>query len=482
MQISKWTMVLLGGDLAVFLLAAAGCLLTLREQALLQPYWQYQNLTAVVQLVGLQLLVLYIADLYDQYQDYASSLNISRLIFAVWVAVVLAVLFFRFGAGVYLGRSFIEWQGVSFGVGLVLWRMAFSSLALPTRLRRRLLIIGAGRSGCCLAAEVLSRPNSGLEVAGWVDDDPEKADTTIDGFRVLGNSPELSDLVKKYNIDIVVLAITRDRSPALLTILSRMAYNSVQLMDMPTLYETVAGKIPIDHISEVWLFLHSVGIPKTYYQNFKRLLDLGLAAIGLAVTWPLFLIIGAAIKLDSAGPVFFCQQRLGADNLPFRIFKFRTMYHEEIEPRGSWATLTDPRITRVGRVLRKLRLDELPQLINVLRGEMAFIGPRAEWDLFANDALAPVVKYRPGRRAGDEPGLLVACGREERVPYYGFRSVVRPGITGWAQVMFPMAGSSLAELKEKLQYDLYYIKNMGFLLDMAILLKTIRIVLIGRGK
>ncbi len=482
MQTSPWTLVLLAGDILVSLAGAAVVLGLLSEAAMVQPWWQAQNLCAVLQLLGLQVLVLYIADLYDQYQDYASALNLSRLIFAAWLALVLAVLYFRYFSGLYLGRQFLEWQGVAFGVGLALWRAGFSALALPTRLRRRLLIIGAGQAGQCLAAALHSRPNSGFELVGWVDDDPQKAGAVIVDRPVLGTSQELPALIKAQAIDLVVLAITRDRSPALLTTLSRLAYNSVQLMDMPTLYEAVAGKIPVDHISEVWLFLHSVGTQKKYYRKFKRLVDLGLAVALLLLTLPLLPLIALAIRLDSPGPVLFRQQRLGENNLPFTVFKFRTMQHQPQENHGSWALAEDPRVTRVGGVLRKLRLDELPQLFNILRGEMSLIGPRAEWDRFANEALEPVVRYRPGRRATDRPGTLVPCGFEDRVPFYGFRTVMRPGITGWAQVMFPLAGSSLAELKEKLEYDLYYIKNISFFLDMAILLKTIRIVLIGRGK
>ena len=150
------------------------------------------------------------------------------------------------------------------------------------------------------------------------------------------------------------------------------------------------------------------------------------------------------------------------------------------EPR--WAESGDPRITRVGWFLRKSRLDEVPQLINVVKGEMSLVGPRAEWDVFARMSLQEETKWRPGRRAGDPPGFMVPVGEVERVPYYSFRSVVKPGITGWAQVMFPLAGSSLEDLQEKLAYDLYYIKNISFFLDLAILLKTIRVVLIGRGK
>lgn len=147
-----------------------------------------------------------------------------------------------------------------------------------------------------------------------------------------------------------------------------------------------------------------------------------------------------------------------------------------------WTSRNDYRITRVGSLLRKMHLDELPQLINILKGKMSLIGPRAEWDVFAQKSQEVVAEWRPGRRASDLPDFKVLTGHREQIPYYSYRLLVKPGVTGWAQVMSPHAGSSMEEMKEKLQFDLYYIRNMGFLLDLAILMKTIRIVLFGHGK
>jgi lipopolysaccharide/colanic/teichoic acid biosynthesis glycosyltransferase len=212
-------------------------------------------------------------------------------------------------------------------------------------------------------------------------------------------------------------------------------------------------------------------------------MDFGLALLGLLLTWPLFLLIPLAIRFESPGPVLFRQTRLGLNGKPFQILKFRTMTAsapEEEKPQ--WATSSDPRITKVGRFLRKAHLDELPQLINILKRKMSLIGPRAEWDAFARQSQELVPEWRPGRRPTDPPDFKVLVKYREQIPYYSYRLLVKPGVTGWAQVMFPYAGSSLEEMKEKLQYDLYYIKNMGLLLDLAIAMKTIRIVLFGYGK
>ncbi len=206
---------------------------------------------------------------------------------------------------------------------------------------------------------------------------------------------------------------------------------------MPTMYEQLAKKIPLDYISDNWLFLHSIYQSKYYYRHIKRLTDLILAALGLLLTAPLFPFIALAIKFDSPGPVFFRQQRQGQGGKSFSIFKFRTMVDAPPEQEPRWAESGDPRITRVGWFLRKSRLDEMPQLINVVKGEMSLVGPRAEWDVFAHMSLQEEIKYRPGRRASDPPDYRVPVGAVERVPYYSFRSVVKPGITGWAQVMNP---------------------------------------------
>lgn len=292
----------------------------------------------------------------------------------------------------------------------------------------------------------------------------------------------LPKLMRRHQAKLLVIAITHDKSPELFSVLTNLHLNGCRLVDMPGLYEILAKKLPIDHISDAWLFLSSLSKRKAAYRLGKRLFDLIVASFVVLLTWPLWLIIMAAIRWDSQGPLFFRQNRLGQDGQPFQILKFRSMYHDPERSEPRWTVPNDPRVTRVGRLLRRTHLDELPQLINVLRGDMSLIGPRAEWEVFAQEAREKMPTWRPGRRAGDAPGTQVLCGHKERLPYYNYRLMVKPGMTGWAQVMFPCAGSSPEDLKEKLQYDLYYIKNMGFLLDLAILLKTVRIVLFGRGK
>ena len=239
-------------------------------------------------------------------------------------------------------------------------------------------------------------------VAGFLDDNPQKLGTTIQGSPVLGNTSQLDEMIRQYKIGMVVVAITHEKSPALLNNLVRLSFMGVQVIDMPSLYEVLAGKIPTDHISDVWLLFHSLNSAKVYYRPFRRLIDLVSAALGLALTWPLWILIAAAIKADSRGPVFFRQERLGKDGEPFHILKFRTMITDAEKAGPQFASHRDPRITRVGRILRKWRFDELPQLYNILKGEMSFIGPRPEREVFIREFQQMVPDLREGRRPADQ--------------------------------------------------------------------------------
>jgi lipopolysaccharide/colanic/teichoic acid biosynthesis glycosyltransferase len=320
-----------------------------------------------------------------------------------------------------------------------------------------------------------------LVVAGFLDDNPQKMGVSFDGAPVLGNTGQLDEMIAQYKIGMVVLAITYEKSSTLSNNLVRLSFMGVQVIDMPSLYEFLAGKIPTDHISDVWLLIHSLNRSKLYYRQLKRIMDLALAALGLALTWPLWALIAAAVKMDSRGPVFFRQERLGKDGKPFQIIKFRTMITDAESNGPQFACQGDLRITRVGRILRQWRLDEMPQLYNILKGEMSFVGPRPEREVFIREFQQMVPDLREGRRPTDPQGVQVLCGYREHIPYYSYRLLVKPGISGWAQVMHSYS-ATLEETKEKLQYDLFYIKNMSWFLDLAILLKTIRIVLFGWGR
>lgn len=481
LQISKWPLLLMSGDFIAFCLAIPLALFML-SRGNLDPWFFLDEYKGALFPVGFTyIIILYVANLYDHYQDFRRHENFSRVILSCLVGTLVVALLFSLPSWRIIPSNFIEWHAVAFIWLTALWRYCFSAIALPVRLQRNVLVIGSGAAGRQIAATIGHRLNSGLRVIGFVDDNPRRAGDIIDGAPILGNALQLPELVRQHAVGLVVVAITHEKSSRLLDGLARLSFQGSQLTDMPSLYEFLTGKVPTDHITDIWLFLNTLNRRMLYYRHFKRLTDLALAIFYLALTWPLMILIALAIRLDSAGPVFFRQERLGQDAKPFQILKFRTMVEDAERGGPQFATANDSRITRVGRYLRLLRLDELPQLINILKGEMSFIGPRPERQVFIREFLAPVPEVRPGRRADDPPGTQVICGYKERVPHYSYRLLVKPGITGWAQVMHPYS-ASFEETKEKLEFDLYYIKNMGLLLDLAILLKTIRIVLFGRGR
>jgi len=478
---SKWALLLLAGDVVVWSLSVPlGYVLGAQVSG--ETLFFPEQAFSLAGLGLVYLTILYIGELYDYYLDFRQRELVGQVILWALAAALVALFIFSYPTPKLLPRRFVEWQGLAFIWLLVAWRYLFSALALPLRLRRRVIIVGAGRAGRRILEAIRQRPPAGLEPVGFVDDDPLKAGAVIEGLPVLGNSRSLESLLKEHKAKMAVVAITHEKSSDLINILADLSFSAYQVTDMPSLFETLVGKVPTEHISDAWLLFHGLNKSKIYFRHFKRLFDVAAAIIALALTSPLWLFCAAAIKFDNPGPIFFRQQRLGLHGKPFSIFKFRTMRQEADNDLPRWAAFNDPRITRVGCFLRWIRFDELPQLLNVLKGEMSIIGPRAEWDVFACDSREKIPRMRRGRRAGDPPETMIPCGSQERIPYFSFRTIVAPGITGWAQVMFPLATSSSEDLEAKLQYDLYYIKNMSFLLDLVILLKTIRIVLLGKGK
>jgi sugar transferase (PEP-CTERM system associated) len=232
--------------------------------------------------------------------------------------------------------------------------------------------------------------------------------------------------------------------------------SGIKVQEGSSFYEQLTGKIMIEGLRKSWLIFSDGFVVSRGTLFAKRLLDLTVAAVGFVLSFPLMLLVALAVRLDSPGPVLFRQERLGRGGRPFTLWKFRSMRTDaEAKSGPAWAAKDDPRVTRIGRFLRKARLDELPQFWNVLVGDMSLVGPRPERELFVKQ-------------------LLETC------PFYEQRLVVRPGLTGWAQVKAPYA-SSFEESVEKLKYDLYYIKNLSLFLDISILLSTARIVLLGKG-
>lgn len=400
------------------------------------------------------LLCLYYYDLYDTFIFSNPREVVTRIVQVLGAAcLIMAVLYYvlpvvRLEAGLFI-------QGIMLiGILLAAWRKLFVVLNRTSRFASRAIILGAGPLAMALVPEMERRPEWGVRLVGYVgQEDPDLGEN---GFRRLGGVEDLEAVTKRERADQIVIALGERRGTLPVELLLRLKSQGLLIRDGVEVYETLTGKVPVGSLRLSWLLFSRgfrVSRPMLLY---KRAFSVIFSVVGLVVGLPLMAIIAAAIRLDSKGPILFRQDRVGQRGRVFRLIKFRSML-ETADPDGVYRPVqeNDSRITRVGRVLRRTRLDELPQLWNILLGDMYFVGPR------------PFV-----------PNQERECA--EKIPFYSQRWAVRPGATGWAQVNREYC-ATLEDNAEKLAYDLFYIKNMSVGLDLLILFKTIKILLLSRG-
>jgi sugar transferase (PEP-CTERM system associated) len=311
-----------------------------------------------------------------------------------------------------------------------------------------------------MADEIISQEGQNdsvpFTILGFLDDDPAAHDNIPPGHDLLGKTKDLLGVVQDFRPDIVLVALSNMRGAFPVREILECRFRGVRVEEWPTFYEKLTGKIFVHGLRPSWLIFSDGFVKTRLTETIKRAFDVALSLLGLILSAPLTALAAISIKLDSPGPVLFRQERVGKDGKVFILNKFRSMRTNAEAMTGPvWASADDPRVTRVGRILRKTRLDEIPQMFNVLMGHMSFIGPRPERPVFVNQL-------------------------KEQIPFYGVRLAAKPGITGWAQVKYRY-GSTVADAMEKLQYDLYYIKNMSVFLDLLVLLSSIQVVLFGRG-
>lgn len=322
------------------------------------------------------------------------------------------------------------------------------------------IICGTGWAGKQIAS-ILVRKNS-RAVIGFVEDEPKSSFVLVDNnnggvsLPILGNSKDLLQIARHHNAKAVVVAKRHSQRDSLLDQLVGCYGEDILVYEMSDLYEKHTKKIPVEHVKHEGV-IPSLTKPKhDLYLIFHDVMNYLLSLFGfLFVFVPLFSWIALAIKWDSRGPIFYTQHRVGLNGKVFQLIKFRTMIHNAENGKPQWAKQADKRVTRVGKLLRRFRLDELPQFINVLKGDMALIGPRPE-----------------------RPEFVKELGNE--IPFYHYRHLVRPGISGWAQINYRY-GNSVNDALEKLQYDLYWIKHRSFWLDLKIILKSVRVMMTGFG-
>jgi sugar transferase (PEP-CTERM system associated) len=330
---------------------------------------------------------------------------------------------------------------------------------------QRVAILGTGPLALELARELTRRGDLSMKVEGFLsttqssregDREGDREEEKIFGFPVLGSTADMEAIAGDRALSRIIVAL-EDRRGALPTReLVTLRVRGLRIDDAPTALSALTGRISLHVVKPSW-FVFSEGFHRSRWNEvLKRALDLATAIVGMVVALPLMLLVAIAVRLESRGPVIYRQTRVGRRDKCFEMLKFRSMCVDaEKTNEAQWASHNDPRITRIGGFLRKYRLDELPQFWNVIRGDMSFVGPRPERPQFVKDL-------------------------RQRVPYYDERHSVRPGLTGWAQVQYSY-GSSVEDAYNKLEYDLFYLKNMSLIFDLAIILKTIRIVAGGHG-
>jgi sugar transferase (PEP-CTERM system associated) len=401
---------------------------------------------------------LYYADLYDLKLVADRRELFVGLVQALGAAsFVLAAIYYWF-PDLIIGRGIFMIAAVLIVLVVVGWRLAFEWLSGQVGPRERLLLVGTNQVAVDLAGELFQRRQElGVEIVGFVDADPAKVGTTVLNPGVVGTIEDIPSIVRARGVDRVVVSLVDARGKLPMEKLLDMKLDGVTFDHLPSVYEEYTGKIAVENLRPSWL-IFSAGFKKSRTLALsKRSVDVVVASVGLIVGLPVMAIIALAVRLSSPGPVFYHQSRVGLRGHIFQVHKFRTMRVDAEAATGPvWASKDgDVRVTSIGRTLRRTRLDELPQLWNILIGEMSFVGPRPERPEFVKDLTRDI-------------------------PYYGQRHVVRPGLTGWAQVRYTY-GASTEDTLQKLQYDLYYIKNLSIGLDLYIMFETIKTVVLWKG-
>jgi sugar transferase (PEP-CTERM system associated) len=402
-------------------------------------------------------LCLYYADLYDLRQIADRRELFARIIQALAAASFLLAAVYYWFPSLVIGRGVFVIAACFVLVLVVGWRVVFEWLSRRVGPRERLLLVGTSAAALMLARELFERRQQlGVDIVGFIDPDPARIGAAVINPGVIGTIEDIPGVVRRHGVDRVVVSLSDARGKLPMDKLLEMKLDGVTFDHLASVYEEYTGKIAVENLRPSWLIFSSGFRKSRLLSAAKRTLDVAAAASGLVISGPIMALSALAVALSSRGPILYHQRRVGLRGRIFTVHKFRSMQHDAEASTGPvWAKADDPRITLVGQFLRRTRLDELPQLWNVLVGEMAFVGPRPERPEFVSELT-------------------------QAIPYYGQRHVVRPGLTGWAQVRYSY-GATKEDALEKLQYDMYYIKNLSIALDLLIIAETIKTVVLRRG-
>jgi len=402
------------------------------------------------------LAAFYLFDLYDFVAMHNRHELVLRLVQALGLAwVALAISFYAYPA-LMLGRS-VSLIALPMALTLMVgWRISIHWFLGHPSFGERILIVGSGNLAVEVARQVLNRPDAGYRIIGFVGTDSELLGKSLINPRVIGLTDDLESIVKTEGIDRIVVAMGERRGQLPTDRLLKLGLGGdVSIEEGATFYERVTGRVSLEMIRPSWLIFTGRGRQAKLAAVTRNAVHRFVALIAVVFSLPIVLLTAILIKLDSRGPVFYRQERVGENGRSFVLAKFRSMRVDAETDGPVWASKRDERTTRVGRIIRKIRVDEIPQFWNILRGEMSFVGPRPE-----------------------RPHFVAQLASQ--IPYYEQRHLIAPGLTGWAQIKYPY-GASIEDSRQKLQYDLFYIKNHSLLLDAIIMFETIKIILFGRG-
>jgi len=412
------------------------------------------ELWKIALVTGLCQICFYYNDLYDLTIVHSSRELLIRLLQAAGAASIIIALLYLLMPSLAIGNGIFVSSLILFLGAIVAWRLLFNRFAYGRTLEERVLIVGTGTTARMVAREIQAQHDFGYRVVGFVNDVPSSSGHS--NPPALGTSEDISRLVRDHEVSRIVVGLSDRRGRLPIAELLQAKLTGTRVEDVATIYERLTGKILIDDLKPSWLIFSDGFVVSRGTRFVKRALDLVFAGVGFVLAAPLTVLTALAVYLDSDGPILYCQERVGEHGQVFTVYKFRSMRVDAEEPGTPvWACSGDERVTRVGRIIRLTRLDELPQLWNVLCGDMSFVGPRPERPFFVEQL-------------------------EREIPFYQQRHSVKPGLTGWAQVKYQY-GSSVEDAMEKLRYDLYYIKHLSIAFDLSIVFDTVKVILFGKG-
>jgi len=420
---------------------------------------EYLRGPQVVARIALVLVVaevaLYYNNLYEHVQARGGLDIFMRLLRAGGVISLVLALAYYVNDAMSLGRGIALMSGPVVFVLMLSSRILLSRISLFLRDQRRVLVVGTAPPGISAVREVLARPELNLRVEGFLDERGEHIGKSLVNPGIIGGIQDVESIALGRRIDSIVISLTERRGQMPASQLLHLKFAGVEVEDAHSFIEKVTGRIHLEDLSPSWLILSDGFRKSALSYTAKRSFDIVVGFVALVLSMPIMVLVAALIWLETGSPILYRQERTGLNGCSFEIIKFRSMYQNAEEHGPFWAVRNDNRVTRVGRFIRKFRLDELPQILNVLRGEMSLVGPRPERPQFCQ--------------------ML-----EQKIPLFALRHTVRPGITGWAQVRYQYGGT-VGESKVKLEYDLFYIKHRSLILDLAIVFETGKVVLSGRG-